>query len=331
MLLVFGSLNVDLVFQLEALPRPGETVLCPGYALAAGGKGANQAAAAAKAGAAVRMVGQVGDDDFGRFVTGALAAAGVDGAGIGISAKPTGIAVIGVDRRAENQIMVASGANLDTDAGQIDDAGLAPGVTVLCQNEIRPEATFALLERAKRAGRPHDPEPRPGRALPGRVLDALDVLVVNQIEAATAAGAGGGSPPLWRGPGGAPWPDLRGHPRRRGRARDRAGGRLSGAGAGGRAGRHHRCWRCLRGRPRRRPRSRLGAARGATAGERRRGARLHPDRRPDQPARRGRDRGRARPIARRDGVAMSGPAPTAAPDDLTRGLRSHVIVPGEHP
>ena len=68
MLLVFGSLNADLLFQVEALPRPGETVLCPGYRLAAGGKGANQATAAAKAGGAVRMVGQVGGDSFGRFL-----------------------------------------------------------------------------------------------------------------------------------------------------------------------------------------------------------------------------------------------------------------------
>jgi ribokinase len=191
MLLVFGSLNVDLVFQVEALPRPGETVLCPGHTLAAGGKGANQAAAAAKAGAVVRMVGQVGDDDFGRFVTGALKAAGVDGAGIRISGSATGIAVIGVDRQAENQIMVASGANLDTDAGQIDDAGLAPGTTVLCQNEIRPEATFALLERARARGARTILNLAPAAAVPGSVLDALDVLVVNQIEAQMAAGAGG--------------------------------------------------------------------------------------------------------------------------------------------
>ena len=191
MLLVFGSLNVDLVFQVETLPRPGETVLCPGYAQAAGGKGANQAAAAARAGATVRMVGQVGDDDFGRFAHAALAAAGVDGAGIATSAGATGIAVIGVDREAENQIMVASGANLETHAGQIDDAELRPGVTLLCQNEIRPEATFALLERAKALGARTILNLAPALAVPARVLDALDLLLVNQIEAQMAAGSGG--------------------------------------------------------------------------------------------------------------------------------------------
>jgi ribokinase len=191
MLLVFGSLNVDLVFRVEALPRPGETVLCPGYQLAAGGKGANQAAAAAKAGVAVRMVGYLGDDDFGRFARAALVAAGVDCTGIASSDKATGIAVIGVDRQAENQIMVASGANLDTHAGQIDDAELASGVTVLCQNEIRPEATFALLERAKARGARTILNLAPASTVPGSVLDALDVLVVNQIEAEAAAGGHG--------------------------------------------------------------------------------------------------------------------------------------------
>jgi ribokinase len=152
-LLVFGSINVDLLFEVPALPRPGETVLCPGYRLAAGGKGANQAAAAARAGAAVRMVGHVGDDSFGAFARRALAAAGVDGSRIATSGGATGIAVIGIDRDAENQIMVASGANLDTVAGQVADADLAQGVTLLCQNEVRPEATFALLSAPRGAAR----------------------------------------------------------------------------------------------------------------------------------------------------------------------------------
>ena len=120
-----------------------------------------------------------------------LAAAGVDGARIATSDEATGIAVIGVDRAAENQIMVASGANLDSHAGQIDDAELGPGVTALCQNEIRPEATFALLERAKARGARTILNLAPAGDVPGRVLDALDLLVVNQIEAASAAGGRG--------------------------------------------------------------------------------------------------------------------------------------------
>ncbi len=188
MLLVFGSINVDLLFKVESLPRPGETVLCPGYELAAGGKGANQAAAAARAGAAVRMIGHVGDDSFGRFARQAMVAAGVDCAAIATSRRATGVAVIGVDQGAENQIMVASGANLDTDADQVADREFAPGVTVLCQNEVRPEASFALLERAKARGARTILNLAPAGAVPPQILSALDVLVVNEIEGRMAAG-----------------------------------------------------------------------------------------------------------------------------------------------
>jgi ribokinase len=186
--LVFGSINVDLLFKVEALPRPGETVLCPGYEVAAGGKGANQATAAARAGAAVRMVGRTGDDSFGRFAREAMAAAGIDCAGIAASSRATGIAVIGIDQAAENQIIVASGANLDIRADQVADADLAPGVTVLCQNEVRPEATFALLERARARGARTILNLAPAGAVPAQVLDTLDYLVVNEIEARMAAG-----------------------------------------------------------------------------------------------------------------------------------------------
>jgi ribokinase len=198
MLLVFGSLNVDLLFQVAALPRPGETVLCPGYAIAAGGKGANQATAAARAGAAVRMIGQVGDDSFGRHAREALVAAGVDCTRVATSARPTGTAVIGVDRQGENQIMVASGANLDTDPGQIEETELAPGVTVLCQNELRPAATAALLARAKARGARTILNLAPAEGLPASVLDGLDLLVVNEHEAAIAAGAKGAPADLAR-------------------------------------------------------------------------------------------------------------------------------------
>jgi ribokinase len=192
MILVFGSLNADLVFEVRALPRPGETVLCPGYVLAAGGKGANQAAAAAKAGAAVRMVGHVGDDSFGGFLRGVLVEAAVDCTGVAVSDKATGIAVVGVEPGGENQIMVGSGANLATHASQVHDTALVPGLTVLCQNEVDPEATFALLERARRRGVRTILNLAPAAPVPAPVLDAIDVLVVNQIEAAMAAGERGG-------------------------------------------------------------------------------------------------------------------------------------------
>jgi ribokinase len=190
-LLVFGSINVDLLFKVPNLPRPGETVLCPGYELAAGGKGANQATAAARAGAAVRMIGHVGDDSFGRFARQAMAATGVDCTAIATSHKATGIAVIGVDQAAENQIIVASGANLDTSAEPVADVDLAPGVAVLCQNEIRPAASSALLERANARGALTILNLAPAGQVPAQILDALDYLVVNEIEGRVVAGRSG--------------------------------------------------------------------------------------------------------------------------------------------
>ena len=194
MLIVFGSLNVDMVFEVEDLPQPGETVLCPGYALAAGGKGANQAAAAAKAGYPVRMVGRVGDDDHGRFARASLDAAGVDTRGVLPSVRATGVAVIGVDAQAENQIIVASGANLETSADQLPDAALGPGTSLLCQNEVPAAATFDLLKRARGQGARTVLNLAPAAPVPDDVLDALDLLVVNEHEARAAAGGAEGGP-----------------------------------------------------------------------------------------------------------------------------------------
>lgn len=188
MLLVFGSINADMLFKVQSLPRPGETVLCPGYELAAGGKGANQAAAAAKAGADVRMVGHIGADSFGTFARDVLIEAGVQCEGLAISNKATAIAVIGVDQAAENQIIVASGANLDTHPGQIEVDIFGSDVTVLCQNEIMPEATFELLKRAKAGGARTMLNLAPAAALQPGMSDHLDILVVNEIEAAMAVG-----------------------------------------------------------------------------------------------------------------------------------------------
>ncbi|NJO37612.1 MAG: ribokinase, partial [Rhizobiales bacterium] len=188
MLLVFGSINADMLFKVTTLPRPGETVLCPGYELAAGGKGANQAAAAAKAGAEVRMVGHIGADSFGAFAKDILARAGVDCGGLRVSQRATAIAVIGVDLAAENQIIVASGANLDTHPDQVEGDVFGPGVTVLCQNEIDRSASFECLRRAKAGGARTMLNLAPAARLEPGMADPLDILVVNEIEAAMALG-----------------------------------------------------------------------------------------------------------------------------------------------
>src|SRR5690606_11002762 len=106
MLIVFGSVNADLVFMLPALPRPGETVLCPGFAMSPGGKGANQAVAAARGGADTRFFGRVGRDDYGAAMRAVLTGAGIDCSGLLASDRPTGVAVIGVEPAGENAIIV---------------------------------------------------------------------------------------------------------------------------------------------------------------------------------------------------------------------------------
>src|SRR3954452_5614383 len=121
--LVVGSVNVDIVVTLERLPAPGETVIGGRLARGGGGKGANQAVAAARAGARVRLVGAVGDDEFGAAAVAELEAEGVDvGAVVRLAGGATGVALIAVDAEGRNQIAVASGANARVDDALVDAA-----------------------------------------------------------------------------------------------------------------------------------------------------------------------------------------------------------------
>ena len=183
MITVFGSLNADLVCQVEQLPAPGETVTGPGYTVVPGGKGANQALAAALAGAAVRMVGAVGPDAFAEAALGSLRNGGVILSGVAQSPKRTACAFIGVDGQGENQIIVASGANLDTKAAQLEALDLGPGDVVLLQMEVTHSENWRAVEIAKAAGARVVLNLAPAGALPPEVLRQIDVLVVNETEA----------------------------------------------------------------------------------------------------------------------------------------------------
>jgi len=188
-IVVFGSINVDLVIRVAAQPRPGETVLAPGYRLVPGGKGANQALAARRAGAEVKMYGAVGDDGFATVALGGLRAAGVDLTGIAVVAQPTACAAITVDAAGENQIAVASGANLAARADQVPDAVLGPGTTLVLQLEVALEETARLIARAKARGTRVVLSAAPARALPAALLAGVDLLLVNRIEAVMLAEA----------------------------------------------------------------------------------------------------------------------------------------------
>ena len=189
MITVFGSINVDMVMQVAALPRPGETVLCPGYLLVPGGKGANQALAAARAGAAVRMVGCVGRDRFAETALSLLHRQGVELSHVYESSRPTCCATVWVDNAGENAIVVASGANLDASAGQIADDALGAGDLLVLQMEVPHEENWALAKRAKARGARVILSVAPAAPVPEAVFADLDMILVNQVEGAMVADA----------------------------------------------------------------------------------------------------------------------------------------------
>jgi ribokinase len=191
MLLVFGSLNVDLVFEVDDLPEAGETVVTGSYARLPGGKGANQARAAALAGARVRMAGAVGSDGLADIATDGLRAAGVDLALVRRVTAPTGVAVIGVDRHGENSIIVASGANAAASEAAIGADDLRAARTLLLQNEVPLEASTDLALRARAAGLLVVWNLAPACRPEARALDAVDVLVVNRGELERVTGEAG--------------------------------------------------------------------------------------------------------------------------------------------
>lgn len=191
MIVVFGSINVDMVLAVPTLPRPGETVLAPGYALVPGGKGANQALAAARAGASVAMFGCVGRDPFAETALAGLRAAGVGLDGVDATETATGCAAVCVDAAGENQIAVASGANLLARADRVPDDMLSGGTTLLLQLEVGRDETRSLAERARARGARVILNAAPAAALSAEFLAMLDVLVVNAIEAAMLAAAVG--------------------------------------------------------------------------------------------------------------------------------------------
>lgn len=171
-LAVVGSVNLDLVARVERLPRPGETVTGATFSRVPGGKGANQALAAARLGAEVAMIGCVGSDWFADEALAGLREAGVDLSRVRRSAGATGVALIAVDASGENEIVVAPGANLDLGPG---DVVLPDADGVLCQQEI----PTAVVERAAGLA--------PGRfylnAAPARAgAPEAEVTIVNRYE-----------------------------------------------------------------------------------------------------------------------------------------------------
>ena len=196
MILIFGSLNIDLVTRVSAIPGPGRTVLAPSYATHCGGKGANQAVAAARiAGAGkVWMAGRVGKDGFGDEAIQNLAANGVATSLIVRADEPTGCAFITVDGSGENAITVASGANLAARAADVPAPHLGPDTVLVLQMEV-PFAEALEVARRTRAASGRvvwnlAPVPEQmTREMISDVLAATDYLITNEHEALDAAAA----------------------------------------------------------------------------------------------------------------------------------------------
>ncbi|NLF31475.1 MAG: ribokinase [Planctomycetes bacterium] len=196
-ILVVGSINMDLVVRCDRLPAPGETVLGGDLITSPGGKGANQAVAAARLGGRCRMIGRVGGDSFGEALLANLAAEGVDVAAVRpLAGVPSGVALISVAADGENAIVVAPGANsrlspADLDAQ--DDAFAAASVLVL-QLELPLDTVVAALQRARRHGCRVILDPAPAPVAMPAALYAVDVISPNVSEAATLLGCGGAGP-----------------------------------------------------------------------------------------------------------------------------------------
>ena len=185
-IVVLGSLNVDLVVTVPRLPRPGETVLGDGLRSCPGGKGANQAVAAARLGGQVAMIGRVGDDGFGAGLIENLDRNGVDSSGVDRDpAAPTGAALIFVEAGGQNMIAVAPGANavVGPSDAQRAAARLGPGDLLVMQLEIPMAVVERAVQAARRAGAFVLLNAAPAQRLEPGLLSQLDALVVNEREA----------------------------------------------------------------------------------------------------------------------------------------------------
>ncbi|KQM38372.1 ribokinase [Microbacterium sp. Leaf203] len=174
-LTVVGAINVDLTARVQRSPGPGETVADGVLDRGPGGKGANQAVAAARLGADVRLIGAVGDDAEGHGIRDRFASIGVDASGVQTADAATGTALIVVDATGENSIVVCAGANAAIDA---DALGIEPGAAVLLQLEV----SDAVVSAAARAAGFLAVNAAPARALPADVLERCDLVIVNETE-----------------------------------------------------------------------------------------------------------------------------------------------------
>lgn len=187
MIVTFGSINVDFVFSVADMPQPGQTLLANSFRTEAGGKGANQALAAARDGAEVVMVGAVGKDAFAEIAMQNLVQK-ADVTRVARVSKPTGCASIFIDGQGRNMIAVAAGANLAASSAMVDDELISRASVVLMQMENDVQEVERLIRRVRNAGGKTILNLAPAFPLAPDVLSLCDLIVVNEDEAEALAG-----------------------------------------------------------------------------------------------------------------------------------------------
>lgn len=188
---VFGSINMDLVARVSRLPSPGETVAGHAFQTFPGGKGANQAVACARLGAETKMVGRVGGDQFGEVLIERLKEENVGITHVGIDVDiPSGVAQISVNDEGENFIIVVPGANGRVGPADLQrlETALDGARVLLMQLEIPLDAVVAAARMAKQSGVPVMLDPAPAMSLPDELYEHVDILTPNTTEAATLVG-----------------------------------------------------------------------------------------------------------------------------------------------
>jgi ribokinase len=184
MIVIFGSINVDLTVPVPRLPQPGETLLGGEYTLLPGGKGANQALAARRAGAEVVLAGAVGADSFAGIALDLLRREGVDTSLVQVVEQPTGCAAIMVSNDGENTIAVAPGANAKARSDQVPDKLLGANTTLVAQMEVPPNETALLIRRLRARGGRSVLNLAPASPIDVGLFGEIDILVANEGEAA---------------------------------------------------------------------------------------------------------------------------------------------------
>lgn len=187
-ILVVGSMNMDIVTQVERHPVPGETIQGLETQFYSGGKGANQAVAASRSGAKVTMAGGLGSDTFARMIRSGLESDGINLDYVKEMNQPTGIALITIDQLGENNIILSAGANGALIESDVEQIPLGEYDALLMQNEIPEGATRKVLELAAEAGVPVFMNPAPLSGFDRSLLSMVDFLIVNEIEAGELTG-----------------------------------------------------------------------------------------------------------------------------------------------